>query len=113
MASRNAADGRAYFGIVVVKNIQTLAWWVRDCQKRNVALHAADFDTDALDEAAVMKDLYKERAAKEPSLTALAKFDPEDFDTHEDAFLNLLSQTFGVLREPLRYVVRPAMPPAV
>jgi hypothetical protein len=112
MASRNAADGRAHFGIVVVKNIQT-AWWVRDCQKRNVALHAADFDTDALDEAAVMKDLYKERVAKEPSLMALVKFDPEDFDTHEDAFLNLLSRTFGVLREPLRYVVRHATPPAV
>jgi hypothetical protein len=113
MAARNAADGRVYFGIVIIKNLQTLAWWVRDHMKRNVALHAVDFDTDTLDETAIMKDLYKERAAKEPSITALAKFDPDDFDTHEDAFLNLLSQTFGVLREPLRYVVCPATPPAV
>jgi hypothetical protein len=38
----------------------------------------------------------------------LAKFDPDDFDAHEDAFLNLLAQSSGVLKEPLRYVVRSA-----
>jgi hypothetical protein len=107
MASCTVADGRVHLGIVIVKNLQTLVWWVRDRQKRNIALHAADFDPDTLDNTAVMKDLYKERASKEPSVTALAKFDPDDFDTHEDAFLNLMSQTFGVLNEPLRYVVRP------
>jgi hypothetical protein len=37
----------------------------------------------------------------------LGKFDPDDFDAYEDAFLNLLAQSYGVLREPLRYVVRP------
>jgi hypothetical protein len=63
-----------------------------------------------LAEAAVMKDLYKERRAdKVPSVsTVLGKFDPDDFDTHEDAFLNLMSQTFGVLQESSRYIVRSA-----
>jgi hypothetical protein len=112
MAHRTVADGRVQLGIVVVKNLQTLVWWVHDQQNRNVALHAADFDADTLDKAAIVKDLYKERASKEPSVVALGKFeDPDDFDTHEDAFLNLMSQTFGVLNEPLCYVVRPATLP--
>ena len=47
----------------------------------------------------------------EPAETKLAKFDPDDFDAHEDAFLNLLAQSYGVLKEPLRYVVRPEEEP--
>jgi hypothetical protein len=45
--------------------------------------------------------LRRERADKEPSVTVLGKFDRDDFDAHEDdAFLNLLAQSFGVLKEP-------------
>jgi hypothetical protein len=55
--------------------------------------------------ASEMKTLMRERSDKEPSLTDLGKFDPDDFDAHEDAFLNLLAQSFGVLKEPLRYIV--------
>jgi hypothetical protein len=58
-----------------------------------------------------MKSLRRELADKEPSITNLGKFDPSNFDAHKDAFLNLLAQSFGVLREPLRYVVCPDMPP--
>jgi hypothetical protein len=112
MANRTQADGRVHLGIVVIKQLQTLIWWVRDRQKRGLALHAADFDADTLDKAAVvMKNLRKERADKEPSVSVLGKFDPDDFDTHEDAFLDLMSQMFGVPKEPLRYIVRPAMMP--
>jgi FPC/CPF motif-containing protein YcgG len=101
-----------HLGIAVIKQLQTLIWWVRDRQKRGIALHAADFDADTLDEAAVMKNLCKERADKgEPLVTVLGKFDPDDFDTHEDAFLNLMSQTFGVLKESLHYIVHPATMP--
>ena len=42
----------------------------------------------------------------------MGKFDPDDFDAHEDVFLNLLAQSYGVLCEPLRYVVRPDTAPA-
>ena len=41
----------------------------------------------------------------------LAKFEPDDFDTHEDACFNLLAQTYGVLKEPIRYVVHPEAVP--
>jgi hypothetical protein len=74
---------------------------VRDQQKRGQALVAADFNVAAMDEAAEMKNLRHKLADKEAAVTDLGKFDPEDFDTHEDAFLNLLAQSFGVLREPL------------
>jgi hypothetical protein len=75
-------------------------------------MQLTSMQTLPLNEAAMMKNLAKERADKEPaSVTVLGKFDPDDFDTHEDAFLNLMSQTFGVLEEPLRYIVRPATTP--
>jgi hypothetical protein len=69
------------------------------------------FDEETMNEAAEMKGLRKERVAKEPSATVLGKFDPDDFDAHEDAFLNLLAQSVGVLKEPLYYIVRPAEMP--
>jgi hypothetical protein len=82
---------------------------VIDRRETLLALHAADFDAATLAEGAMMKDLYNERADNEPSVTALGKFDPDDFDTHEDTCLNLMSLRFGVPKEPLRYIVHPAM----
>jgi hypothetical protein len=58
-----------------------------------------------------MKSLRCERAAKEPSVTVLWKFDPDDVGTHEDAFLNLLAQSYGVLKKPLCYIVHLATAP--
>ncbi len=106
MASRTVAEGRVLLGTVVVKRLQTLVWWVRDRQKRGLPLVAAEFDMEAMNEAAQMKVLSRELVDKEPSVKELGKFDPDDFDAYEDAFLNLLAQSYGVLREPLRYVVR-------
>jgi hypothetical protein len=62
-------------------------------------------------ERTIIKSPRRERADKEPSVTILRKFDLDDFDAHEDAFLNLLAQSFGVLKEPLRYIVCSAMAP--
>ena len=52
-----------------------------------------------------MKNLRHELANKEPFVTNLGKFNPNDFDAQEDAFLNLLAQSFRVLCEPLCYVM--------
>jgi hypothetical protein len=43
-----------------------------------------------------MKSLRCELANKELSIADLGKFDPDDFDAHEDAFLYLLSHTIMV-----------------
>jgi hypothetical protein len=74
-----------------------LVWWIRDQQKRGLALDAANFDVVAMNQASIMKSMRCKLAGKEPSTTDLGKFDPDDFKAHEDAFLNLLAQSFGVL----------------
>ena len=106
MASRTQAEGRVLLGTVIIKRLQTLVWWVRDHQKRGLPLVAAEFNAEAMNQASEMKALKRELSDKDPSVADLGKFDPDDFDAHEDAFLNLLAQSYGVLREPLRYVVR-------
>jgi hypothetical protein len=41
----------------------------------------------------------------------LGKFNPDFFGAHKDALLNLLVQSYGVLNEPLQYIVCPAKVP--
>ena len=48
------------------------------------------------------KIIQRKQADAEVTTGDLAKFEPDDFDTHEDACLNLLAQTYGVLNEPIR-----------
>ena len=67
---------------------------------------AAEFNAKAMNQASEMKALKQELSDKDPSVADLGKFDPDDFDAHKDAFLNLLAQSCGVLCEPLRYGVQ-------
>jgi hypothetical protein len=80
MASRTQAEGRVLLGTVIVKRLQTLVWWVRDHQKRGLAINAADFTAQVMNQAAEMKSLKREMVDKEPSVSDLGKFDPDDFD---------------------------------
>jgi hypothetical protein len=98
-------------GTVVIKRLQTLVWWVRDHQKRGLPLVAAEFDAAMMNQVSEMKTLRHELADKDPSVADLGKFDTDDFNAHEDAFLNLLAQSYEVLCEPLQYVVRLDMAP--
>jgi hypothetical protein len=43
MATRTQNEGRVLLGTVIIKRLQTLVWWVRDQQKRGLALSAANF----------------------------------------------------------------------
>ena len=63
--------------------------------------------TDAIER----KIVQKKQAEAEITTKDLAKFEPDDFDTHEDAFLNLFAQTYGIQNEPIRYVIRPEVVP--
>ena len=111
MVSRTLAKGRVLLGTVVVKHLQTLVWWVQDHQKRGLDVDVADWTADMMQEAAQMKSLKCELADKEPSVSDLGKFNPDDFNLFEDAFLNLLAQSYGVLCKPLHYVVCPETAP--
>ncbi len=113
MAGRNVADGRAILGTVQIKSIQALAWWIRDRIKCGVVPNAAEFDAAALRDAMTNKQVEYQRSETEVSVDKLAKFDPDEYDIHEDAFLNLLAQTNGTANEPLSYVVCSTAPPAV
>jgi hypothetical protein len=42
----------------------------------------------------------------------LGKFNPNDFETHETAFINLLEQTYGAQGEHLKYIVCTVIIPA-
>ena len=111
MVSRMLAEGRVLLRTVVVKHLQTLVWWVQDHQKCGLDMNAADFTAEAMNEAAQMKSLKCKVADKESLVGDLGKFDPDDFDAFEDTFLNLLAQSYGVLCEPLQYVVHPETAP--
>jgi hypothetical protein len=57
MATLTQAEGRVLLGTVVIKQLQTLVWWVRDQQKCGLTLNAADFDAAAMNQASEMKAL--------------------------------------------------------
>ena len=111
MASRNQNQGRIILSIVTIKRLQALIWWIRDRQKLNLQLNAAEFTPAVLANAVERKIIQRKQADAEITTRDLAKFELDDFDTHEDAFLNLLAQTYGVLNEPIRYVVHPGVAP--
>ena len=107
MAARTLARGRVDLGTIVIQKFKTLVWWVDDQMKRGITPLAANFTVETMNQAALDKRLHKELSECEPTTKDLGKFDPDDFDTYEDAFTNLLKQKYGVLKEPLAYVVRP------
>jgi hypothetical protein len=43
----------------------------------------------------------------------LGKFNPDDFETHETAFINLLAQTYGVQGKNLNFIVHNVVIPVV
>ena len=108
---RTVAEGRVNLTTVQIQYIKALAWWVRDRIKHGQPLTAADFTPAARDGAMESKRVEKERVSTEVSIKDLSKFDPDDFDIHEDAFLNLLSRTYGAMKVSLRYVVRSEVVP--
>lgn len=112
-ASRTVAERRVLITTVQLKNLQGLVWWLHDRSKHHLPLDAAAFDAAELANAIARKRMEKD--IPEPSTTVkdLGKFHPDDFDQHEDAFLNLLSQTTGVHKTSLRYVCRDDVAPAV
>jgi hypothetical protein len=114
MASRCANNGQVNLGTTVIKRFQALVWWLKDQIQLGTIPVAADFTNVALLKAIQDKTLEKELVEKsESSLSSLGTFDPDEIETHDEAFLNFLSMKIGVQRESLRYVVRPNVVPDV
>jgi len=112
--TRTVGDGRVLLSTVTIKRLQGLVWWIHDRIKHQRPLVAADFTPDVMRMAMTRKRYEKQMSeATPPAVKDLGKFNPDDFDVQEDSFLNLLSQTPGVQKVNLRYVVRSAIVPAV
>ena len=113
LASCTAADGHIDLGIVQIKKIQALVWWVHDEIKHGQALTTADWDAPAVNMVMECKCIDKECESADVGVKDLVKFDPDDFDIHEDAFLDMLAQTCGIQGEPVHHVVcNPHIPAA-
>ena len=60
------------------------------------------------------KRIEKYQPSSDVATITLAKFDPENFETHEDSFMNMLSQALGILKKcPLQCVVCSTLMPVV
>ena len=113
LAAHMAADECVNLGMIIIKQLQSLVFWVKDHQKCGLTLDATEFTAVAMSEAGHMKVVHKDmKEASVPDVKDLGKFDPELFKAYEDSFHNLLAQTIGVRSEPLRYVVSDKTPPA-
>ena len=106
------ADGCINLGTVQIKKLQALVWWVHDEIKHGQALVAADWNVAAVNMAMECKHVDKECELADVGVKDLVKFDLDDFDVHEDAFLDMLAQTCGIQGEPVRHVVHNADVPA-
>ena len=103
MDARTLAGGRVDLRTIVIQKFKTLVWWVDDQMKCGITPLAADFTVEVMNQAAIAQGAcWQELTTKD-----LGKFDPDDFGTYEDAFINLLKQKYGILKEPLAYVVHP------
>ena len=111
-AQRTVGDGRVLLSTVQIKRLQGLVWWLHDRIKHHQPLDAAAFTAQVMATAMTKKTIEKQLVDSTVTVKDLGKFHPDDFDVQEDAFLNVLSQTLGVQKVTLRYVVRDQNPPA-
>ena len=111
MASRTNAAGRTFLSTGSVKSLQALAWWARDRVKCGLIVDHNQWDAAALEEAFERKVVESQTKDSDVTVKDLGHFKPEDYDVHEDAFLNMLAQTPGAAREPIHYVCHDAIAP--
>jgi hypothetical protein len=106
------AAGRVNVGVIQVKKLQALCYWVRDQQKHGQGITQDDWDDDTVMATIEKMRIKKGRDTGNVSVMDLGKFNPNDFETHETAFINLLVQTYGVQGENLKHIVRDVIIPA-
>ena len=99
------AAGRVNFGTIQVKKLQALFYWVRDQQKHGQGITQDDWDDNMVMVMIEKKRIDKGQDTGNVSVMDLGKFNPDDFETHETAFINLLAQIYGVQGENLKYIM--------
>ncbi len=104
--------GRVNVGAIQVKKLQALCYWVCDQQKHGQGITQDDWDDDMV--MAIIKKMHIEKGRDTGNVLVmnLGKFNPDDFETHETAFINLLAKMYGAQGENLKYIMRDVVIPA-
>jgi hypothetical protein len=110
LAGHTEGAGHVHIGTIQVKKLQALCYWVCDHQK-----HGQPIDHNNWDKAAQatieMMHIKQGWDTGNVSVSDLGKVGPDDFETYEMAFINLLAQTYGVNKESLKYIVHASVVP--
>ena len=91
LSSRTIAEGRVLIQTKQLKRLQVLVWWIRDRKRHGQTLDGEEFTEDAMALAKTRKRIEREGGEDEGDVGDLPKFDPDNFETMEDAFKNLLA----------------------
>jgi hypothetical protein len=94
MASRTQAEGQMLLGTFLIKRLQLRIWWIRD----NAIYRNGDLSSMQQDSPLRLRVRNDNKLRRK----VLRRFDPNDFDAyeeaflkhHEDAFLKLLKDDF-------------------
>ena len=114
MACRVANNGRVIMGGIQIKKIQAFSWWVRYRQKLGQPIDAALWTAAAMMSTGIAKRIKKYQPKADMKDADLKAFNTDEFETHEDAFRDLLSYTTSVTKKSsLLYIVRPVVAPVI
>lgn len=105
---RSLTAGGYRLGILHVKKIKALNWWVRARlrEQEEVDGHGVEWNEAACKEAMVLMDIERTTRERSSTLTAPEKFNPEHFMTGILQFQNYLQSHLGVDGTRLDYVIR-------
>ena len=99
LSSRTINNGRVNIGTVHIKNIQALVWWINDSQKFGQYLYPAKFNQATMLVSMQLKRIEKDQPSSDVATITLEKFDPDNFETHEDSFMNTLLQALSISKK--------------
>jgi hypothetical protein len=107
------AAGHVNIGATQVRKLQGLCYWVCDQQKHGQGITQDDEDNDMVMAMIEKMHINKGQDTGNVLVTDLGKFNPDDIETHETAFINLLAQTFGAQGQNLKYIMCNVVIPAM
>ena len=99
MARRVANNGCMILGGIQIKKIQALVWWVRDRQELGQPIDAALWTAAVMTNDGIAKRIKKDQPKADKKAGDFKAFNPDHFETHEDAFRNYLSQITSVTKK--------------
>jgi hypothetical protein len=89
LGNRMVAAGRVNVGVIEVKKLQALCYWVHDQKKHGQGITQDDWDDDMVMVTIEKMCIEKGRDTGNVLVMDLGKFNPDDFETRETAFINL------------------------